>query len=79
LIVGGYNPTGELIKWLGYSKVMSMQKINQPSITWTRSKEDRPDGDILYFYSKLLPIRRFKTAVYDMIGEAEDILWQDLM
>jgi superfamily II DNA or RNA helicase len=79
LIVGGYNPTGELIKWLGYGKVMSMQKINQPSITWTRSKEDRPDGDILYFHGKPLPIRRFKTAVHDMIGEAEDILWRDLM
>ena len=79
LIVGGYNPTGELIKWLGYGKVMSMQKINQPSITWTRSKEDRPDGDILYFHGKPLPIRRFKTAVHDIIGEAEDILWRDLM
>ena len=33
LVVGGYNPTGELIKWLGYGKVMSLQKINQPSIT----------------------------------------------
>jgi hypothetical protein len=28
LVVGGYNPTGEMIKWLGYSKVMSLQKIN---------------------------------------------------
>jgi hypothetical protein len=24
LVVGGYNPTGELIKWLGYGKVMSL-------------------------------------------------------
>jgi hypothetical protein len=79
LVVGGYNPTGELIKWLGYGKIMSLQKINQPSITWTRSKENRPDGDILYFHGKPLPIRRFKTAVHDMIGEAEDILWRDLM
>jgi hypothetical protein len=38
LVVGGYNLTGELIKWLGYGKIMSLQKINQPSITWTRPK-----------------------------------------
>jgi hypothetical protein len=79
LVVGGYNPTGELIKWLGYGKVMSLQKIKQPSITWTRSKENRPDGDMLYFRGKPLPIRRFKTAIHDMIGETEDILWRDLM
>ena len=79
LVVGGYNPTGELIKWLGYGKIMSLQKINQPSITWSRSKVDRPDGDILYFHGKPLPIRRFKNAVHDIIREAEDILWQDLM
>lgn len=79
LVVGGYNPTGELIKWLGYGKVMSLQKINQPSITWSRSTENRPDGDILYFHGKPLPISRFKNAIHDMIREAEDILWQDLM
>jgi hypothetical protein len=26
-----------------------------------------------------LPISRFKNAIHDMIREAEDILWQDLM
>ncbi len=30
-------------------------------------------------YHKLLPIKRFKSAIYDMIREAEDILWRDLM
>jgi superfamily II DNA or RNA helicase len=79
LVVGGYNPTGELIKWLGYGKIMSLQKINQPSITWTRSKENRPDRDILYLHGKPLPIRRFKSAIHDMISETEDILWRDLM
>jgi uncharacterized cupin superfamily protein len=33
LVVGGYNPTGELIKWMGYGETMNMQKTNQPSIT----------------------------------------------
>lgn len=79
LVVGGYNPTGELIKWLGYGKVMSLQKINQPSITWSRSTVSRPDGDILYFHGKPLPISRFKGAIHDMLCEAEDILWRDLM
>ena len=74
LVVGGYNPTGELIKWLGYGKVMSLQKVNQPSITWSRSTESRPDGDILYFHGRPLPISRFKNAIHDMIREAEDIL-----
>ena len=26
-----------------------------------------------------MPIKRFKDVIYDMIREAEDILWQDLM
>lgn len=56
LVVRGYNPTGELIKWMGYGKTMSMQKTNQPSITWSRSSESRPDKDVLYFHGKPLPI-----------------------
>jgi superfamily II DNA helicase RecQ len=79
LVVGSYSPCSFLIKMLGYGKTMSMQKINQPSITWTRSETNRPDGDILEFHGKPLPIKRFKDAIHDMIREAEDILWQDLM
>jgi superfamily II DNA helicase RecQ len=79
LVVGSYSPCSFLIKMLGYGKTMSMQKINQPSITWTRSETSRPDGDILEFHGKPLPIKRFKDAIHDMIKEAEDILWQDLM
>ena len=74
LVVGGYNPTGELVKWLGYGKTMSMQKMNQPSITWSRSTESRPDKDVLYFYRKLLPISRFKYGIYNIIREVEDLL-----
>lgn len=79
LVVGSYSPCSFLIKMLGYGKTMSMQKINQPSITWTRSETNRPDSDILEFHGKSLPIKRFKDAIHDMIREAEDILWQDLM
>jgi len=79
LVVGSYSPCSFLIKMLGYGKTMSMQKINQPSITWTRSETNRPDGDILEFHGKPLPIKRFKDAIHDMIREAEDILWEDLM
>ena len=79
LVVGSYSPCSFLIKMLGYGKTMSMQKINQPSITWTRSETNRPDGDILEFHGKPLPIKRFKDAIHDMIREAEDILWKDLM
>jgi hypothetical protein len=79
LVVGSYSPCSFLIKMLGYGKTMSMQKINQPSITWTRSETNRPDGDILEFHGKPLPIKRFKDAIYDMIQEAEDILWKDLI
>lgn len=79
LVVGSYSPCSFLIKMLGYGKTMSMQKINQPSITWTRSETSRPDSDILEFHGKPLPIKRFKDAIHDMIKEAEDILWQDLM
>jgi superfamily II DNA helicase RecQ len=79
LVVGSYSPCSFLIKMLGYGKTMSMQKINQPSITWTRSETNRPDGDILEFHGKPLPIKQFKDAIHDMIREAEDILWKDLM
>jgi hypothetical protein len=79
LVVGSYSPCSFIIKMLGYGKTMSMQKINQPSITWTRSETNRPDGDILEFHGKPLPIRRFKEGIHDMIREAEDILWEDLM
>ena len=74
LVVGSYSPCSFLIKMLGYGKTMSMQKINQPSITWSRSETNRPDGDILELHGKPLPIRRFKEAIHDMIQEAEDIL-----
>ena len=49
-------------------------EINQPSITWTRSETNRPDGDILEFHGKPLPIKRFKDAIHDMIRKAKDIL-----
>jgi len=79
LVVGSYSPCSFLIKMLGYGKTMSMQKINQPSVTWTRSETERPDKDILHFHGKPLPIKRFKDCIHDMIRDAEDILWQDLM
>jgi hypothetical protein len=79
LVVGSYSPCSFLIKMLGYGKTMSMQKINQPSITWTRSETNRPDGDLLHFHGKPFPIKRFKDAIHDMIREAKDILWEDLM
>lgn len=31
------------------------------------------------FHGKPLPIKRFKEGIHDMIREAEDILWEDLM
>ena len=33
LVVGGYCPTGFIIKWLGYRKTISMQSGNSPSVT----------------------------------------------
>jgi hypothetical protein len=74
LVVGSYSPCSFLIKMLGYGKTMSIQKINQPSIIWTRSESNRPDRDLFYFYNKPLSIKRFKDAIYNMIREAEDIL-----
>ncbi|KFZ15860.1 hypothetical protein V501_02515 [Pseudogymnoascus sp. VKM F-4519 (FW-2642)] len=40
----------------------------------TRGEQTRDDIN-----RKPLPIRRFKDAIHNMIQEAEDILWQDLM
>jgi hypothetical protein len=36
-------------------------------------------SDILEFHGKPLPIKRFKDTIHDMIQEAKDILWKDLM
>ena len=33
IVVGGYCPTGFIIKWLGYGKTISMQSGNAPAIT----------------------------------------------
>jgi hypothetical protein len=74
LVVGSYSPCSLLIKMLGYGKTISIQKINQPSITWTRSETSRPDGNILEFHRKPLPIKRFKDTIHNIIKEAEDIL-----
>ncbi len=79
LVVRSYSLYSFLIKMLGYSKTISIQKINQPSITWTRSETNRPDSNILEFHRKPLPIKRFKDIIYNIIREAEDILWKDLM
>jgi superfamily II DNA helicase RecQ len=76
LVVGSYSPCSFLIKWLGYGKTMSMQKLNQPIITWNRSESNRPDGDILEFHGKPLPIKRLQNAIHDIIQEAEEILWE---
>ena len=75
LVVGGYCPTGFIIKWLGYGKTISMQSGNSPSVTWSRVC----DRDILYFHGKPLPMSQFRSAIHDMIRDAEDILWRDLM
>ena len=39
----------------------------------------RPDNNTLHIHGKPLPIRRIKSAIRDMIRDAEDILWKDLM
>ena len=79
LIVRSYNPYSFLIKILGYKKTISIQKINQLSITQTRLETSRPDGDILEFHRKLLLIKRFKDIIHNIIKEAKDILQQDLI
>ena len=75
LVVGGYCPTRFIIKWLGYRKTISMQSGNSASVTWSRSG----DRETLYFYRKPLPMSQFKSAIYNMIRDAEDILWRELM
>lgn len=49
------------------------------SITWARSETNPLDGDVLEYHSRPLSIKRFKDAVNEIITEAEDILWQELM
>jgi hypothetical protein len=48
-------------------------------ICWTRSQMGRPDNDVLHMHGKPLLIRRIQSAVHDIIHDAEDILWKDLM
>ncbi|KAH6689249.1 hypothetical protein BKA61DRAFT_625908 [Leptodontidium sp. MPI-SDFR-AT-0119] len=48
-------------------------------ICCTRPQMGRPDNDTFHIHGKPLPIRRIKSAIRDMIRDAEDILWKDLM
>ncbi len=56
-----------------------IRKLAELRVSWARSEMNRPDEDIFYIHGKRLPVWRLRCAVHDMLNDAENLLWRDLM
>jgi len=70
---GSYSPMSIMISLLAYGRYIAFNTSNAGSTHWSADKK------ILYFHGKPIIIQRFRKMIGDVIDEAEQILWKELM
>jgi superfamily II DNA helicase RecQ len=70
---GSYSPMSEMISLLAYGKHIALNAGNSGNVYWSKDKK------IFYLHGKPILISQFRRMAQDMVTEAEDMLWQELL
>ena len=70
---GSYSPTGAMLNMLAYGKHITKNEGTAGNTLWST------DGKTLYMHGRPIVLDRFRKMVQDAVGEAEDLLWHELM
>jgi len=70
---GSYSPMSEMLSLLAYGKFVALNAGNSGNAYWSRDKK------IFYLNGRPIVISQFQQMARDMVMEAEDTLWQELL
>ncbi|KAF2179191.1 hypothetical protein K469DRAFT_801490, partial [Zopfia rhizophila CBS 207.26] len=70
---GSYSPMSEMLSLLAYGKFVALNTRNSGNAFWSRDKK------IFYLSRRPIIISQFQQMARDIVTEAEDMLWQELL
>ncbi|KAF2178763.1 hypothetical protein K469DRAFT_675267 [Zopfia rhizophila CBS 207.26] len=70
---GSYSPMSEMLSLLAYGKFVALNTGNSGNAFWSRDKK------IFYLGGGPIIISQFQQMARDIVAEAEDMLWQELL
>jgi superfamily II DNA helicase RecQ len=70
---GSYSPMSTMLSLLAYGKHVALNTGNAGNSWWSTDKKT------FYLYGRPIIIRQFQKMARDVVGEAEQMLWQELM
>jgi len=68
-----YSAMGKLLSLLVYSKSLIMSHSNAGAVFWSR------DRQVMTYKGKAIPLDRFKSFVQDLVTQAEEQLWYEVL
>lgn len=70
---GSYSPISEMLSLLAYGKFVALNAGNSGNVYWSRDKA------IFYLGGRPIVISQFQQMARDIVSEAADMLWQELL
>jgi superfamily II DNA helicase RecQ len=70
---GSYSPMSEMLSLLAYGKFVALNAGNSGNVYWSRDKT------IFYLNGKPIVIGQFQQMARDIVSEAAEMLWQELL
>lgn len=70
---GSYSVMSKMLSLLAYGKSLALNHGNAGAVFWSH------DGSTMSYRGRPIVIARFRRMVVDVVAEAEDMLWRDLM
>lgn len=70
---GTYSPMSEMLSLLAYGKFIALNAGNSGNAQWSKDKT------IFYLGGKPIIISQFQQMARDIVKDAEDVLWQELL
>ncbi|KAG9196754.1 hypothetical protein G6514_005716, partial [Epicoccum nigrum] len=70
---GSYSPMSEALSLLAYAKHMALAAGSSGSAYWSKDK------NIFYLHGRPIYISRFRAMAQDLVAEAEQMLWEELL
>jgi superfamily II DNA helicase RecQ len=70
---GSYSPMSEMLSLLAYGKFVALNAGNSGNVYWSRDKT------IFYLGGRPIVVSRFQQMARDIVSEAADRLWQELL
>ena len=70
---GSFSVMSKMLSLLAYGKNLALNHGNAGSVLWSK------DGKVMSIQGKSIVIARFRKIVHEIVGEAEDLLWRNLL